>query len=59
MEKVIPPIKFVHTNMQNDWLIPYKPHCTKKWSFPLMISSVNGTKSAVSCGFKQIGWRNL
>ena len=25
-------------------------HCTKKWSFPLRISSVNVTKSAVSCG---------
>ena len=24
-------------------------HCTKKWSFPLRISSVNVSKSAVSC----------
>ena len=30
----------------------------KKWSFPLRISSVNVTKSAVSCGFGQIYWRN-
>ena len=29
-----------------------------KWSFPLRISSVNGTKSAVSCGFGHIYWRN-
>ena len=31
----------------------------KKWSFPLQISSVNVTKSAVSCGFGLIYWRNL
>ena len=30
----------------------------KKWSFPLRISSVNVTKSAVSCGFDLIYWRN-
>ena len=30
----------------------------KKWSFPLLISSVNVTKSAVSCGFGHIYWRN-
>ena len=30
----------------------------KKWSFPLRISSVNVTKSAVSCGFGHIYWRN-
>ena len=30
----------------------------KKWSFPLRISSVNLTKSAVSCGFGHIYWRN-
>ena len=29
-----------------------------KWSFPLRISSVNVTKSAVSCGFGHIYWRN-
>ena len=34
-------------------------HCTKKWSFPLRISSVNVTKSAVSCGFGHIYWRNM
>ena len=31
----------------------------KTWSFPLRISSVNLTKSAVSCGFAHIYWRNL
>ena len=30
----------------------------KKWSFPLRISSVNVTKSAVSCGYGHIYWRN-
>ena len=30
----------------------------KKWSFSLMIYSVNLTKSAVSCGFGHIYWRN-
>ena len=30
----------------------------KKWSFPLSISSVNGTKSAGICGFGHIYWRN-
>ena len=30
----------------------------KKWSFPLRISSVNVTKSAVSYGFGYIYWRN-
>ena len=30
----------------------------KKWSFPLRISSVNVTKSADSCGFVHIYWRN-
>ena len=30
----------------------------KKWSFPLRISSVNVTKSAVSFGFGHIDWRN-
>ena len=30
----------------------------KIWSFPLKISSVNVTKSAVSCGFGHIYWRN-
>ena len=29
----------------------------KKWSFPLKISSVNVTKSAVFCGFGHIYWR--
>ena len=30
----------------------------KKRSFPLRISSANVTKSAVSCGFDQIHWRD-
>ena len=30
----------------------------RKWSFLLRISSVNVTKSAVSCGFGHIYWRN-
>ena len=33
--------------------------CTaQKWSFPLRISSVNVTKSALSCGFSHIYWRS-
>ena len=31
---------------------------SKKWSFPLETSSVNVTKSAVSCAFGQIYWEN-
>ena len=34
------------------------PPLNKKRSFPLRISSVNITKSAVSCGFCHIYWRN-
>ena len=30
----------------------------KKWNFPLRISSLNVTKSAVSSGFGHIYWRN-
>ena len=30
----------------------------KKWNFPLRISSVNMTKSVVSCGVRHIYWRN-
>ena len=41
-----------HNNTKALW------QCTKKWSFPLRISSVNVTKSAVSCGFGHIYWRN-
>ena len=36
----------------------FKHSLHKKWSFPLRISSVNVTKSAVSCGFDHIYWRN-
>ena len=31
----------------------------KKWSFQLRISSINVTKSVVSCGFGHIYWRTL
>ena len=34
-------------------------HCTKKWSFPLRISSVNVTESVENCGFGHIYWKNL
>ena len=30
----------------------------KKWSFPLRISSVNVTKTTISCGFSHISWKN-
>ena len=40
------------------WGILRETHCTKKWSFPLRISSANVTKSAGSCRFGQIYWRN-
>ena len=33
-------------------------HYTKKWSFPLWLSSVNVTKSEANCGFRHIYWRN-
>ena len=35
-----------------------KQRLHKKWSFPLTISSINVTKSAVSCGYRHIHWRN-
>ena len=35
-----------------------KPTLHKKWSFPLWVSSVNVSKSADSCGFGHIYWRN-
>ena len=31
----------------------------KKWSFPLRVSSVNVTKSAVSCEFGHVYWKIL
>ena len=44
------------------WLRNLLTSCTtslhKKWSFPIRISSVNVTKSAGSCGFGHIHWRN-
>ena len=36
----------------------HKKHSRKKWSLPLKTSSVNLTKSAVSCRFGQIYWWN-
>ena len=30
----------------------------EKWSFPIRISSVNVTKSTVSCGFGHVYWKN-
>ena len=41
--------------VQNFKLIPLRP-LQKQWSFPWRISSVNLTKSAVSCGFGYIYW---
>ena len=41
-----------------DSLAGYKLKLHKKWSFPLSISSVNVTKSAVFCGFGYIYWKN-
>ena len=38
------------------WILQEQtPH--KKWIFPLRISSVNVTRSAVNCGFGRIYWR--
>ena len=34
-------------------------HDTKKWGFPLTISSVNETNSAFSCTFGHIYWRYI
>ena len=46
----------IYENSYNTWkqLTLYK-----KRSFPLRISSVNATKSAVSCRFGYIYWKNL
>ena len=38
--------------------ISYESSLQKIWSFPLRISSVTVTKSAVSCRFGHIYWRN-
>ena len=49
------------TNENSSWLISKFVSTLalhKKWSFPLRISSVNVTKSGVSCGFDHIYWRN-
>ena len=39
-------------------LVTYEQSLHKKWSFPLRISSINVTESAVSCEFSHIYWRN-
>ena len=39
-------------------LFPVDIHYTKKWSITLRIFLVNVTRSAVSCGFGHIYWRN-
>ena len=36
----------------------FMSHIVQKWSFPLKISTVNLAKSAFSCGFGHIYWRN-
>ena len=36
----------------------YALHCTKKWNFPLTISSVNVIRSGGNCGFGHIYWIN-
>ena len=40
------------------WVCKGKYPLHKKWSFPLRISSVNVTKSTISCGFGHIYWSN-
>ena len=52
---------YFYNDYNNNNPLDYKNHVTlnKKWSFPLRISSVNVTKSAGSCGFGHIYWRNL
>ena len=50
----------IDTATKNDYRINGwgMANTAQKWSFPLRISSVNVTKSAVSSGFGQINWRN-
>ena len=57
LRKVVWPKDGTHNNvLQRNFSYVSKKyeHCTKKRSFPLRISSVNVTKSAVSCGFSHI-----
>ena len=42
---------YQHSNLDTN-------NAQKKWSFPLKVSSVNMTKSAVSCVFGHVYWRN-
>ena len=65
---IYPPVEFNNSSITK---CPHqKPLCVvldskldftlhKKWSFPLKISLVNVTKSALSCRFGHIYWRNL
>ena len=46
------------TKLQRKMQLLWQLSLHKKWSFPLRISSVSVTKSAVSCGFGHIWWRN-
>ena len=47
--------------MRGDLFLTFfsKTTLDKKWGFPLRISSIDVTKSAVSCGFGHIYWKNL
>ena len=59
---IILQIKFQHSLLNkgvvDSSLISVINHCTKKWSFPLRIPSVNMTKSTVSGESGHIYWRN-
>ena len=45
-------------NKGGNWWFIFLITLHKKWSFPLTISSVNVTKSAVFCRFVHIYWKN-
>ena len=44
----VPLFHFTRPNHPNQSNQSYNPHCTKKWSFPLRISSVNVTSDLVT-----------
>ena len=50
----------VWTSWKGRWVTSIQENASlhKRWSFQLMISSVNVTKSAGNCGFGHIYWRN-
>ena len=56
VKKLCMEIKRIQKNA--NFFITFAETLHKKWSFPLMISLVNVTKSAVYCGFAHIYWRN-